>query len=337
MRLVKPLHERDQAAVAIVGTIVIALVVALAMNLHRLPFLHPQSHYRAEFANADGLSAGDDVRVAGITVGSVTSVRVSGDRVVVGFTVRTGLVLGGQSRASIEIATVLGQEFLQIESAGAGRLRAGGTIPLARTTVPYTLLDALGGFGQRTARTNLPEVRSALDQLAATLGGSAPKDVTATLAGMARLTTAVASRQQEIADLLTTVRQVTDTLNDHSADFVGLITDGDTFLQLLEQRREVIARLLTDTSSLGTQLADLIRRDGANLSPLLDNLQSITSVLAKDKQQLSEAVSTLGEFSKNIANATGSGPWQDLLTPALFEPDNVIKACGPHPTPGCGA
>ena len=337
MRLFRPLHERDQAVVAVVGTVLIALVVLLAMNLSKFPFLHPTTRYHAEFASADGIKSGDDVRIAGITVGSVSSVKVSGDHIDVTFHINKGLHLGAASSASIEIATVLGQEFLQVKSVGPGTLQGGGTIPLSRTTVPYTLLDALGKFGQTEAATNLPQLRTALDQLAVTLGGGAPKDVTATLDGLAKLTSAFASRQNELATLLTTARQVTDTLNAHASDFVGLITDSDTFLQLLEQRRDAIAALLADTATLGAQVDSLIRRDGANLTPLLDNLQTITGVLARDKSQLAQAVQSLGDFSKNIANATGSGPWLDLLTPVLFNPDNVIKACGTHPTPGCGS
>jgi len=336
MRLLRPLHERDQAVVAIVGTALIGLLVLLAMNLSKFPFLHPTTSYHAEFTSADGIKSGNDVRIAGITVGSVSSVKVRGDHVEVTFHIKQGLHIGAQSSASIEIATVLGQEFLQLTSIGPGTLPGGGTIPSTRTTVPYTLLDALGKFGQTEAATNLPRLRTALDQLAAALGGTAPKDVTATLDGLAKLSSAIASRQDELAALLSSARQVTDTLNSHASDFVGLITDSDTFLQLLEQRRDAIAALLSDTAALGAQVSSLIRRDGANLTPLLANLQTITAVLARDKAQLTQAVVTLGEFSKNIANVTGSGPWLDLLGPVLFEPDNVIKACGPHPTPECG-
>ena len=333
---IKPLHERDQSVVAIVGTIVIALVVLLAMNLGKVPFLHPQRSYAADFASADGIRSGADVRVAGISVGSVSSVKVAGDHVHVKFNVKRGLALGDQSRASIEIATVLGQEFLQIESAGTGRLRDGATIPVTRTTVPYTLLDALGGFGENTAKTNLPQLQTALDTLSSTLNGIAPADARAALSGLSKLASTVASRQSEIASLLTQARQITDTLNDHSGDFISLIADSDTFLQLLQQRHDVIARLLTDTASLGAQVAQLIRRNGAHLQSLLDNLNTVAGVLAQDKKQLADSVATLAAFSKNIANATGSGPWLDLFLPVLFEPDNVIKACGTSPAPECG-
>jgi phospholipid/cholesterol/gamma-HCH transport system substrate-binding protein len=89
--------------------------------------------------------------------------------------------------------------------------------------------------------------------------------------------------------------------------------------------------LLSDTASLGNQLSILIAKNGAQLAPMLANLNAVSAVLVREKTQLQNAVVNLGKFSVNIANATGSGPWLDLLTPVAVVPNNVIKACGANP------
>src|SRR4051794_27976900 len=152
---VKPMRERNQFLVAIVGTAIIGALVLLSMNLGRLPFLNPKTTYHAQFADADGLTSGADVRVLGISVGSVSSVKVERDHVAVAFTVKDGVHLGDQSHASIEVATVLGQLYLQVESAGSGRLRSSDVIPVQRTSVPYTLIGALDAFGNFAGQTDL--------------------------------------------------------------------------------------------------------------------------------------------------------------------------------------
>jgi phospholipid/cholesterol/gamma-HCH transport system substrate-binding protein len=333
----KGLRERDQAVVAIVGTLVGALIVVLSMNLNRLPFLQSNSSYRAEFVNSGGLTKGAAVRVAGMSVGSVSSVRVIGDHVEVRFTVRRGLKLGSQSGASVEIATVLGELFMQVESAGPGTLAPGSAIPVARTTVPYTLLDAFDALGHNAAATNLPQLRTSLDQLAATLNATSPADVTATLTGLTRMAQAVASRQGEISQLLVDAQQVAKTLATNGAALVNLMSDADTFVQMLNARHDVINRLLADTATLGVELDALIAHDGAQLTPLLNNLKTVSGVLAADRTDIEKSIKTLGQFSTNITNVTGSGPWVDIMLPALLEPDNVIAACGVHPKPGCGS
>jgi phospholipid/cholesterol/gamma-HCH transport system substrate-binding protein len=331
------LRDSDPAVVAIVGTIVGALVVLLSVNLNRLPFLGSSTAYHAEFAAAGGLASGNQVRVAGMQVGSVSSVRVSGGHVDVRFTVRSGVQLGATSAASVEVATVLGEVFLQVDSAGPGVLRAGGTIPLARTTVPYTLLDAFGAVGQNVEQTNLPQLQQSLDQLAAALNGTSTADVGATLTGLTKFAQALGSRQDELSALLANAKTVTATLAGNGAALVQLLGNGDTFLKMLTARHDVINRILSDTAQLGVELSGLVQRDGAQLSGVLDNLQHITAVLAADRAQLENSIKTLGQFSVNFTNVTGSGPWVDLMLPAALEPDNVIVACGKAPKPGCGS
>ena len=193
---VKGLRDRDPALIAIVGTVVGALVVLLSMNLNKLPFLTSNSTYHAQFAAAGGLQSGSQVRVAGLQVGTVSSVRVDGGHVDVTFGVRDSVKLGADSDASVEVATVLGEVFLQVTSVGPGVLPAHGTIPLSRTTVPYTLLDAFGALGQNVQQTNLPQLQQSLDQLAAALNGTSTADVGATLTGLTKIAQALGSRQQ---------------------------------------------------------------------------------------------------------------------------------------------
>lgn len=330
------MQERNQIVVGIVGTVLAILVVLLAMNLQKLPGVNPTDSYHAEFANADGLKSGDDVRVEGISVGKVSSVKVDGDHVDVKFTVQSGLRLGDTSKASIEVATILGSLFMQVESAGTGHLTVGGTIPVARTTVPFTIIGALDQFGEFSNKTDLPKLRESLSTLAQTMSGIAPADAKAALTGLAQVAQTVAANQQQISDVLQAANTITSTLNSNSAALVGLLTQGDAFLKLLEQRHEVISQLLTDTARLGSQLSILIGKNGAQLTGLFENLKTVTSVLVKQKNELQTAIVNLGQFAVNISNATGSGPWLDLLTPTAVVPDNQIVACGPTPTPSTG-
>jgi phospholipid/cholesterol/gamma-HCH transport system substrate-binding protein len=327
----KSMKERNQVSVAIWGTVIAAAVVLLSMNLRDLPFVHSEHTYYADFANADGLKSGDDVRVEGVSVGSVKSVTVQGDHVHVKFAVKSDLELGGTSRASIEVATVLGNLFMQVESAGAGHLTAGATIPVSRTVVPYSLLGALNAFGEFSEKTDIPTLQKSLRTLATTMSGIAPADAKAALRGLADVSSALAGKQQQVSQILQAAGSIVHTLNKNSGALVGLLVQGDEFLKLVEQRHAVVSRLLRDTALLGAQLRTLMTRNGAQLDTLLASLDSVTALLAKEKQQLQDSVGYLGQFGVNITNVTGSGPWLDLLTPTAVVPDNQLRGCGTHP------
>jgi phospholipid/cholesterol/gamma-HCH transport system substrate-binding protein len=327
----KPMRERNQVSVAIWGTIVAAAVVLLSINLGNLPFINSTNTYYANFANADGLKGGDDVRVEGISVGSVDSVKVQGDHVHVEFSVQSDIALGSASRASIEVATVLGNLFMQVESAGGGHLAEGTTIPVSRTEVPYSLLGALNAFGKFSERTDVPKLQRSLQTLATTISGIAPKDAKAALRGLADVSTTLASKQQQVSQILQAADSIVHTLNQNSGALVGLLLQGDEFLQLVEQRHALIVQLLRDTARLGAQLRTLMERNGAHLNTLLASLDTVGAVLVKEKRQLQNAIVYLGQFGENITNGTGAGPWLDLLTATAVIPDNQLSGCGTNP------
>lgn len=327
----KPMRERNQVSVAIVGTLLAVAAVLVSVNLDKIPGVNPTNTYYADFANADGLKSGDDVRVEGISVGSVDSVDVAGDHVHVAFSLKSDIRLGRASRASIEVATVLGNLFMQVESAGGGSMSEGATIPVGRTVVPYSLLGALNAFGEFSQKTNVPQLRTSLNTLARTISGIAPKDVKAALRGLADVSSTLAGKQREISGILTAADTVVRTLDKNSGALVGLLVQGDEFLQLVQQRHAVITQLLRDTARLGAALTRLMARNSAQLGRLLANLDSVTGVLVREKAALAAAIVNLGQFSVNITNVTGSGPWLDLLTPTAVVPDNQIAGCGPNP------
>jgi phospholipid/cholesterol/gamma-HCH transport system substrate-binding protein len=327
----RPMKERNQVTVGLVGTAIAAVLVLLAINLGNLPFVNPTNDYHADFANAAGLKNGDDVRVLGIPVGKVEGIHVQGGHVRVDFTVKDSIKLGDESHASIEVATVLGNLFVQIESAGSGTLHDGGTIPLSRTSVPFTLLGAFQTFAQFSRNTNNRELATSLRALADAVAGIAPADSKAALRGLTRMAQTLAAKQDQISSILDASTTIVDTLNQKSTALVQLVLEGDEFLKLVEQRRAIISALLRDTAALGQQLQALIDRNGAHLAGLVSNVKAIAALLAKDRAKLQQAVTVLGQFSVNIANATGSGPWLDLYAATDVNPDNQIRACGPHP------
>ena len=327
----KPLRERNQVSVAIWGTLLAATVILLSINLGSLPFVNSTTTYYADFANADGLKSGDDVRVEGITVGSVNSVSVQGDHVHVSFDVQSDIELGGQSRATIEVATVLGNLFMQVESAGPGQLADGATIPVSRTVVPYSLLGALNAFGEFSQKTNIPTLQHSLRTLANTIAGIAPDDARAALDGLAKVSGTLAAKQQQVSDVLSSAKSIVQTLNQNSGALVGLLVQGQQFLHMVVQRHALVDQLLRDTAQLGNQLRVLMQHNRAQLNTFLASIDTVSRLLLREKQQLQSAIVYLGQFGVNIANVTGAGPWLDLLTPSVVLPDNQIKGCGPSP------
>ena len=86
----------------------------VAFGYSSLPFYPQGKPYEAYFADAGGISPGNDVNVSGITVGKVTGVALAGDVAKVTFTVNRNVRVGDQTLASIRTDTVLGERSLAV-------------------------------------------------------------------------------------------------------------------------------------------------------------------------------------------------------------------------------
>src|SRR5262249_40944877 len=71
--------------------------------------------YKAEFADASGLVKGDDVRVAGVKVGTVKAISIDHEtRALVTFTVATDTMVTGGTHATIKYRNLVGQRYIAL-------------------------------------------------------------------------------------------------------------------------------------------------------------------------------------------------------------------------------
>ena len=105
--------------------------------------------YKAEFVDATGVVKGDDIRIAGVKVGTVKDVEiVDRTRALVTFTVQDDTALTEATHAAIRYRNLVGQRYLSLtqEVGDAGPLPEGGTIPVEQTSPALDLTVLFNGF-----------------------------------------------------------------------------------------------------------------------------------------------------------------------------------------------
>ena len=73
-----PFRERNPVVVGAVSLAVVLGLLLLAFNAEKLPIIGGGDTYYADFKEAGGLKADDEVRIAGVRVGKVDSVSLDG-------------------------------------------------------------------------------------------------------------------------------------------------------------------------------------------------------------------------------------------------------------------
>lgn len=308
--------QRNLVTIGAVGLVVLGVAIYGGFNADDLPVIGGGTTYAAQFGEAGGLRADDEVRVAGVRVGEVEAVELDGDHVRVEFQVDSDTELGRETGASIRIKTLLGRKYLSLEPAGGGQLDPDKEIPLARTVAPYDVVEVFSDLTTTTEEIDTSQLAKSLDTLSATFENT-PDEVRASLDGLSRLSRTIASRDQELRTLLERTNTVSRVLSDRDDQLVKLLRDGDLLLKEIRARRELIHQLLVTTQELSTQLSGLVADNQKQLEPALTKLASVVALLRENQRNLDKSIELMAPFTRVFANTLGTGPWFDTYIPNL--------------------
>ena len=322
----KPFRDRNPVIIGAVSLTVIAALVLLAFNAQSLPLIGGGTVYKAQFSEAAGLQPDDVVRVAGVKVGKVESLALEDGAVTVQFRVKDAFV-GDRSEAAIKIETVLGAKYLALVPRGAGELDPDQPIPVERTASPYDVVEAFADLSTTVEEIDTGQLASSFEVLADTFAET-PDEVQASLQGLARLSDTIASRDAELERLLSATRDVADVLADRNGEFTRLIVDSNTLLQEVQERRQLIDSILTNTQLLADQLSGLVADNREALTPALQQLATVTDILSRNRTALGETVENFAPFVRVFTNTLGNGRWFDSFVENLLPGAVASVVCG---------
>lgn len=328
-------RERNLVIMAAVAAVVLLIGGFIALNFTKFT----ETTYTADLQSAVGLQPGDVVTIAGVRVGSLSSLALDGSVAKATFVVNGGHHLGQDTHVVVKVLNPVGVEYLELVPSGPGSLH--GTIPVSRTSIPGTLVGDLNQLTNQTAQTNIPQLVQSLKVLTSTVAANSPAQTKAALDGVASLSAVLAANQQNLENVITQGDQLTGLLNSNSGQLVQLIGQSSLLLQVLNERKQALDNLLATTSRLTGQIDQIIGGDRNILDPLLNDLKAVSAELAAQSGNVSQAIPLLAAFSRYSANVTGSGPYADVVAPSLVIPDNLIAQCAAigklDPQRGCRA
>ena len=246
----------------------IAIVIGLMAKIN-LDFAAPwqKTHtLTAQVSDADGIAYGSDVRISGRLVGQVTGIDARGDHSDVTFKVDDSeWPLPQDTRASIRLATLLGQKYVELEPGTDTQhlLSDGSTIGLQSTKPVVDFDQILDTFDQPT--------RNSLTSLLRTLGsGVAGQEGTlqqilptfGQLSVHSQVPTGELSRRDpQINDILVNLGTTADQLDRSSADLAGVIDNLNTVTGALATHQTALEGYITNVDKLN-QTTDAVLGNG---------------------------------------------------------------------------
>lgn len=299
----RTLEDRNRTTI---GLVALAVIAALMATLVIITKVGPgYQRISADFIQAAALLPKNPVTVAGIPVGTVTGIRLNGDHVTVDMRVQDNIDIGKDSRAVIMVTTILGSRYLALHPGGGGPLE-NKTIDLNRTEVPYDLQQALQDVAVNYGDVDTDNLASAIEVLGKQIE-SLPPLIPAAMDNLKKLSTVMADRRDQFGSMLKTMDLVTATLRRQQTSIGNMVTQGNELLGEFVMRRAAFHALMQSLTDLVNVLDDTIVDNRAELDELLANVNTLSTLVAKNDGMLRGVLQSAPVALRGMANATGSG------------------------------
>ena len=298
-------------ATAVAVVVAVAAVVALAV-----PSPVRTRRLVAHFASTVGIHEGSDVRVLGVRIGEVVSVRPQGRTVRVELRYDAGYPIPADAVAAVIPPSVVSDRYVQLlpPYTGGAALPDGADLPVQRTAVPleldeiYRALDDFtkalgpGGANRNGALSNLVATGTA------NLDGNG-QNLAATLDGLAKTLGTLADGRDDLTGSIADLQK-----------FVTALAESDQSVRLFNQQLATTSEqlagesddLATTLRNLATALADItgfIKDNREQLKSNVDGLTDVTGILVRQQQAIISVlnVAPLALSNLNLAYNARSG------------------------------
>ena len=290
--------------------------------------------YQAVFSDVTGLNAGDDVDIAGVRVGDVTSISVyRRNEALVSFAVQAGRPLPASVTATIKYLNLVGQRYIELgQGTGpVGRtLPQGGTIPVTQTTPALDLTALFNGFQPLFQALSPSDVNKLSAEIIQVFQGESP-NITVLVASVGSLTTALATRDQVIGAVIDNLNSVLHTIGTRSGELSNLVSTLQELVSGLAADRQPIGSAISAIASLSTATAGLLQVSRAPLSEDITQLGRVAGNLANNTPTVNTFLKNLPVKMSQIARLASYGSWLNFfMCNALVS--GVKEQFGPNPT-----
>jgi phospholipid/cholesterol/gamma-HCH transport system substrate-binding protein len=308
----------------IIGLSLVVLFIIAAGVVYVVPL--GKHTYTAELSEAQSVREGDDVRLAGISVGSVTSLELKPDKVLMQFTVNNDVFVGDQTSLDVRMLTVVGGHYVALYPAGAKPL-GDKAIPADRIRLPYSLIETfqdatapLAAVDGDTVRDNLAAVNSAIT--------TSPEALRTTLDTVGKYVDMLDRQRSQVSKSIAVVDEYIAMYDDAKSDLGRLMDNVNLLEDLLLGKQAELAEAVRLLTSVVNRLAGLAPTYESSLKPQVQALADALPRLRELGGRLEPVIGTVGALQTKLSQ---------LTTPeaGVVVDQSSARVCVPLPGKAC--
>jgi virulence factor Mce-like protein len=313
-------------AVVLAGLVVIGAAVAIRNTLFR------PTAVTAYFPTVSALYIGDDVRVSGMRVGTVTAIQPEGTRAKVVMHVDRDVPIPADAKAVIVAQNLVAARYVQLTPAyrnSGPTMRDGAVIPIERTAVPVEweeVKDQLMRLATElgpNSKVSTPSLARFIDSAADALGGGNAEKLRQTLAQLSGLGRVLGKGSGNLVDTIKNLQTFVGALRDSNVQVVQFNDRLATLTSVLDDNKSDLDAALTDLSGAVGDVQRFIAGSRDATSEQIARLADLTQILVDNQMSLKNVLhiapnalaNGYNDYDPDTGNVRGGLGLQNLTNP----------------------
>jgi phospholipid/cholesterol/gamma-HCH transport system substrate-binding protein len=335
------LHRLPSSAFkfAVFALVCVILLVGLAAKIGNLSLFSDRHPLNAQLADVTGLASGDQVNIAGVPVGQVSSINVQHGYALIGMDINNTVTLHRATDIGVRWRNVIGQKEIEIFPSGAGPiLPAGSTIPLGHDVSDSSVNAFLNTLGPLLSSINPREANQFVENVSGALEGDT-SEIDQLINNGATVSNTVGALDAQVGQVIGNLDQVLTAVASRSGDLGSLVDNLQTVASSLASKNTLLDSVVGNLSQVATDLAGLIGTNHSVITSTINNLQTVAADVQTNQKQLAASLTGLGAGLVPYIQISQWGQWfavQTIYTClanqtacAYYEPGNAPAGSGP--------
>ncbi|MGV0787948.1 MCE family protein [Mycolicibacterium sp. XJ2] len=269
---------------AVLAAVLVAGTVVLVRQIY-----FPSQRITAHFSSATGLYPGDDVRIAGVRVGTIRSITPQAADAEVILEVDHGIRVPADAKAVIVAQNLVAARYVQLAPLyrnGEPRMADGGVIPRSRTAVPV----------------EWDEVKDQLSRLATELGPHGEMSTTSMGRFIESTADAMEGNGTKLRQTFAQLSQLARILSDGSGDIVATIENLQVFVTALRDSGDDLVLFQDRLATFSTVLDDSRSDFDAAMSELAIAVGEVQRFVTGTRDKTAEQVQRLANVTQVLVD-----------------------------------
>ncbi|WP_157535225.1 MCE family protein [Nocardia inohanensis] len=214
-----------------------ALLLAGVVAVIQRPVSGDTDGFQVRFTDANGLKAGDDVRMFGVQVGKVSAVELDAGQAVVHLSVQRDHPVYTESTWAIRYQTLTGQRYVDVRqpTAPGTRLVAAATVGTEHSVPAFDITGLFNGLQPVLGEFSPGALNQLTESVLAVIEGNGT-GIGPALDAVERLSRYVSDRQLIISTLMRNLKDIDDRIGGRSPHLETLIQGLTNLFTVLEEK-----------------------------------------------------------------------------------------------------